>query len=62
MAELPQDWYASLLFRDLEALMAAARELPQLKQDLARCYEQLDACRSIQIEVLDKYQELYKLL
>lgn len=62
MPDLPPDWYVSLPLRDLDALLAAARELPELKAQLARCNEQLDACRSIQIEVLDKYQELYKML
>ena len=55
-------WSVTIPINDLEALLAAARRLPELEKELRRCYDQLDACRRVQVEVLEKYQELYKLL
>lgn len=62
MPDAVPGWYVSVPMDDLNKLIEAARELPAIRQELARCYEQLDACRSIQIELMDKYQELYKML
>lgn len=53
-----QDMYLLISYQQLDSLLTAAKELPQLKNELARCYEQLEACRTIQIEILDKYREL----
>lgn len=49
-------------YRDLEALLAAARELPALHTELIRCHEQIAALRTIQAETMDKYLELYKMI
>lgn len=53
-----QDMYLLISYQQLDSLLTAAKELPQLKNELARCYEQLEACRTIQIEIMDKYREL----
>lgn len=57
MPEL-QDMYLLISYQQLDSLLTAAKELPQLKKDLSRCHEQLEACRTIQMEILDKYREL----
>lgn len=62
MADLPNDWFMMVPLRDLEALTMAARELPVIKEELSKCYKQLDLCRSIQIELMDKYKELERML
>ena len=49
-------------YKQLDALLTAARDLEALRYDLRRCHEQLDALRRMQTECLDKYQELYKML
>lgn len=49
-------------YRQLESLLTVSRELEQLRFDVRRCNEQLDSCRMIQTEILEKYQELYKML
>lgn len=56
------NWYVSIPLADLDALVSAARRLPELEAELARCYTQLDAVRGIQIQLMDKYKELYKML
>ena len=48
--------------KQLEMLLDASKEIPSLKHELSRCYEQLEACRFIQTEILDKYKELYDML
>ena len=55
-------WYVSLPLADLQDLMASAQRIPELERELKRCYDQLEAVRGIQIQLMDKYQELYKLL
>ena len=55
-------WLVSVPLSDLQALMEAAREVPALKHEIERCHAQLDAFRVTQCELMNKYQELYKLL
>ena len=55
-------WLVSIPLSDLQALMEAAREVPVLKHEIERCHAQLDAFRVTQCELMNKYQELYKLL
>ena len=49
-------------YKQLDALLTVARELDNFRFEVKRCYEQLDACRGIQVEILDKYKELKDLL
>ena len=62
MFDAPERWSVTIPMQDLNTLLSAVQELPKIRQELASCYDQLDACRSIQIELMEKYQELYKLL
>ena len=56
------DLFVLVSVKQLETLLNASKEIPSLKQELSRCYEQLEACRFIQTEILDKYKELYDML
>ena len=56
------DLYVLISAQQLDLLLGAVKELPKLQHELKRCYEQLDACRTIQTEVLEKYRELYQML
>ena len=56
------DLYVLVSVKQLESLLNASKEIPSLKHELSRCYEQLEACRFIQTEILDKYKELYDML
>lgn len=58
----PHDLYVLIPYKELDALLTAAREVEKLRFEVRRCYEQLDAVRCIQTETLEKYRELYKLL
>ena len=49
-------------YRDLETLLAAARELPLLRKELSLCHEQFSKCQAMQSEILEKYYELYKMI
>lgn len=49
-------------YRQLEALLSAARELEDIRSEVKRCHEQIASCRKIQTETLEKYQELYQML
>ena len=61
MPTLP-DLYVMIPYRDLEQLLAAARELPQVRAELARCHEQMACFRTTQTEMMEKYQDLYKMI
>lgn len=56
------DLFVLVSVKQLEMLLDASKEIPSLKHELSRCYEQLEACRFIQTEILDKYKELYDML
>lgn len=56
------DLFVLVSVKQLETLLNASKEIPSLKYELSRCYEQLEACRFIQTEILDKYKELYDML
>lgn len=56
------DLFVLVSVKQLETLLDASKEIPSLKHELSRCYEQLEACRFIQTEILDKYKELYDML
>lgn len=56
------DLYVMIPYRDLEQLLAAARELPQLHQELIRCHEQMACFRTTQTEMMEKYQMLFKMI
>ena len=55
-------WLVSIPLSDLQVLMDAAREVPVLKHEIQRCHAQLDAFRVTQCELMNMYQDLYKLL
>lgn len=42
--------------------MEAARKVPELEHEVSRCVKQLDAFRATLTQMMDKYQELYKML
>lgn len=56
------DLFVLVSVKQLETLLDASKEIPSLKHELSRCYEQLEACRFIQTEILDKYKELYDMI
>lgn len=56
------DMYLLISYKQLDSLLSAAKRLPELEKEVSRCYEQLDACRSIQTEILDKYRELEEMI
>ena len=56
------DLYVLIPYKDLEALLTAARELDSLREELKLYSDQVIALRGIQTECLEKYQELYKML
>ena len=58
----PNDLQVLIPYKQLDALLTAARELEKLRYEVQRCYDQLDAVRRIQTETMDKYNELYKML
>ena len=55
-------WYVSVPLSDLQELMEAARKVPELEHEVSRCVKQLDAFRATLTQMMDKYQELYKML
>lgn len=61
MSEL-DDMFVLISVKQLDLFLNAAKEIPALKHEVSRCYEQLEACRFIQTEILDKYKELYQML
>lgn len=64
VSDMPEldDLYVLISVKQLDLFLNAAKEMPTLKHELSRCYEQLEACRFIQTEILDKYKELYQML
>lgn len=58
----PSELQVLIPYKDLDALLTAARDLESLRKEVKRCYDQLDCIRRIQTETMEKYQELYKLL
>ena len=59
---MPTDLYVLIPYKDLEALLTAARELDALRKELNQYGDQVAALRKIQTDCLEKYMELYKLL
>ena len=59
---VPRNLQVLIPYKDLEALLAAAGQLPVLLKELQDCRDQISALRSIQTETLEKYSELYHMI
>ena len=58
----PTDLYVLIPYKDLEALLGAARELPSIRDELRLCRIQMDKLRAIQTQTMDMYKALFKML
>lgn len=58
----PNDLKVLISYKDLQDLLKAVEEIPQLRNEVKRYYDQVVALKGTYIEVLDRVGELMRLI
>ena len=58
----PKDIQVLISYKDLEQLLKAVEEIPKMRKEVERYYEQVVSLKGMYSEVLDRVSELMQLI